>query len=90
MWVSSPSAMEAYPTGETLDQWTTGQPDGAGLVGLGEKPGHAMVKSKTNWVQIDALGDQDIDYSEVPELGDDFFENALLKLPAHINCRTIE
>jgi uncharacterized protein (DUF4415 family) len=38
-------------------------------------------QSKTDWKRVDAVKDEDIDYSEIPELGDDFFEKATL-LPA--------
>lgn len=33
-------------------------------------------QSRTDWVKVDALKDEDIDYSDIPELGDEFFENA--------------
>lgn len=39
--------------------------------------------SKTNWAKVDSLKDSDIDYSDVPELSDDFFKNAKLKMPPH-------
>ena len=32
--------------------------------------------SQTDWAKVDAVKDEEIDYSDVPELGDDFFENA--------------
>ena len=35
-------------------------------------------RSRTNWQQIDALRDKDIDYSDIPRLGPDFFANAIL------------
>ena len=38
-------------------------------------------QSRTNWARIDALKDQEIDYSEIPELGDDFFKSAVLRMP---------
>lgn len=38
-------------------------------------------RSKTNWARVDALRDQNIDTSEIPELGDDFFKNAVLRVP---------
>lgn len=34
--------------------------------------------SKTDWNRIDAMKDKDIDYSDIPELGDDFFKNAIV------------
>ncbi len=38
-------------------------------------------QSRTDWARVDALRDQEIDYSEIPELGDDFFKNAVLRMP---------
>jgi uncharacterized protein (DUF4415 family) len=38
-------------------------------------------QSRTDWARIDALKDQEIDYSEIPELGDDFFKSAVLRMP---------
>ena len=32
--------------------------------------------SQTDWNRLDALGDEDIDYSDVPELGADFWKEA--------------
>jgi uncharacterized protein (DUF4415 family) len=34
--------------------------------------------SKTDWKRIDAMRDEDIDFSDAPELGPDFFANAIL------------
>lgn len=38
-------------------------------------------RSKTNWKKVDALRDKDIDYSDIPELRQDFFKQAMLKMP---------
>jgi uncharacterized protein (DUF4415 family) len=38
-------------------------------------------KSKTDWARVDALADADIDYSEIPEQKQDFFKNAVLRMP---------
>jgi len=38
-------------------------------------------RSRTDWVRVDALKEQEIDYSEIPELGDDFFKSAVLRMP---------
>lgn len=38
-------------------------------------------RSRTDWARVDALREQEIDYSEIPELGDDFFKNAVLRMP---------
>jgi uncharacterized protein (DUF4415 family) len=35
-------------------------------------------QSKTNWKRVDALRDEDIDFSDIPELGPDFFANAII------------
>ena len=35
-------------------------------------------QSKTDWMRIDAMRDEDIDLSDSPELGPDFFANAIL------------
>ena len=35
-------------------------------------------RSRTNWKRIDAMRDEDIDLSGAPELGPDFFANAIL------------
>ena len=34
-------------------------------------------QSRTNWTRIDAMKDDQIDYSDNPELGDDFFAEAV-------------
>ncbi len=38
-------------------------------------------KSKTDWARIDAMTDDDIDTSDIPELDDDFFASAELRMP---------
>lgn len=45
--------------------------------------------SKTDWKRIEAMTDDDIDYSDIPELSDDFFKNAILKSPEHKTPVTI-
>lgn len=37
--------------------------------------------SKTDWKRLSEMKDQDIDTSEIPELGEDFFKNAELHIP---------
>lgn len=37
--------------------------------------------SKTDWKRLAAMKDRDIDTSDIPELEDDFFERAELRLP---------
>jgi len=42
----------------------------------------AMSKvSKTDWKRLSDMGDKDIDTSDIPELDDDFFLSAELKVP---------
>lgn len=38
-------------------------------------------ESKTDWARIDAMTDEEIDTSDIPELNDDFFANAELRMP---------
>lgn len=38
-------------------------------------------RSKTDWKRLDAMADEDIDYSDIPELGPGFWENALVVDP---------
>jgi uncharacterized DUF497 family protein len=35
-------------------------------------------RSRTDWKRIDAMRDGDIDFSDAPELGPDFFKNAII------------
>ena len=35
-------------------------------------------RSKTGWKRVDALHDEDIDFSDIPEQGPDFFAHAIL------------
>lgn len=37
--------------------------------------------SKTDWQRVDAMKDADIDYSDIPELDEAFFQKADLRLP---------
>lgn len=38
-------------------------------------------RSRTDWARVDALIDSEIDLSEVPELDESFFANAILRMP---------
>ncbi len=38
--------------------------------------------SRTNWTALESMSDDDIDYSDIPPLTDDFFEKAVLKVPS--------
>lgn len=38
--------------------------------------------SRTNWAALESLDDEGIDYSDIPPLTEEFFENATLRIPA--------
>jgi uncharacterized protein (DUF4415 family) len=38
-------------------------------------------KSETDWERLRQMRDEDIDFSDIPEMGEDFFKNATLRLP---------
>ena len=38
-------------------------------------------QSLTDWKRIDGMKDEDIDFSDIPELDDTFFKNAKVMLP---------
>jgi uncharacterized protein (DUF4415 family) len=38
--------------------------------------------SRTNWEALESMSDEDIDYSDIPPLTDEFFEGATLRIPA--------
>ncbi len=38
--------------------------------------------SLTNWQALDSMSDEDIDYSDIPPLTDEFFAKATLQIPA--------
>ncbi len=40
-----------------------------------------MQLTKTNWARIDAMTDADIDTSDIPPLGEEFFAKATLRMP---------
>ena len=46
-------------------------------------------RSRTNWARIDALKDNAIDFSDIPELGKAFFKRAVLRLPKAKTAVTI-
>lgn len=37
--------------------------------------------SRTDWQKLEAMTDEEIDYSDIPPLDDDFFARATLRLP---------
>ena len=38
--------------------------------------------SRTNWAALEAMTDEEIDYSDIPPLTEEFFETATLRIPA--------
>ncbi|MFM2304817.1 MAG: hypothetical protein RLZZ135_2229 [Cyanobacteriota bacterium] len=38
--------------------------------------------SRTNWAALESRSEENIDYSDIPPLTDDFFEQATLRIPA--------
>ena len=46
-------------------------------------------QSKTDWVRIDAMKDEDIDYSDIPPLTDEFFKKAVIRWPSEKERITI-
>lgn len=40
---------------------------------------NTLRKSETDWARIDAMTDDEIDYSDIPPITDEMFENALLR-----------
>ncbi len=46
--------------------------------------------SRTDWAALESMTDEEIDYSDIPPLTDDFFENATLRIPASQSRNLIE
>jgi uncharacterized protein (DUF4415 family) len=42
-----------------------------------------MKPTKTDWDKIDAMTDDEIDYSDSPELSEEFFKIAFIRKPIH-------
>jgi len=38
--------------------------------------------SRTNWAALESADDEEIDYSDIPPLTEEFFERATLRIPA--------
>jgi uncharacterized protein (DUF4415 family) len=45
--------------------------------------------SRTDWVRLKAMTDNDIDFSDIPPMGDDFFKNAVWWIPPRKSAITI-
>lgn len=43
-----------------------------------KKAKNTRPQSRTDWKRIDAMRDEDIDYSDIPKQGPDFFANAII------------
>ncbi len=46
--------------------------------------------SRTNWAALEAMTDEEIDYSDIPPLTEEFFEKATLRVPAAQACNLIQ
>lgn len=46
--------------------------------------------SRTNWAALEAINDQNIDYSDIPPLTEEFFEKAMLRIPASQAQRLVQ
>ena len=49
-----------------------------------------MKKSGTDWKKLESMNDKEIDLSEIPELDEEFFRNAEIRLPRrkqHVSMR---
>ncbi|MBD1845055.1 BrnA antitoxin family protein [Cyanobacteria bacterium FACHB-63] len=46
--------------------------------------------SRTNWVALEAMNDEGIDYSDIPPLTEEFFEKATLRIPASQAQRVVQ
>lgn len=40
---------------------------------------NTLRKSETDWARIDAMSDDDIDYSDIPKIPDEMWENGILR-----------
>ncbi len=45
------------------------------------KAKNIKTKSKTDWKRLGKMSDKDIDYSDIPQMREDFFKKAILRLP---------
>jgi uncharacterized protein (DUF4415 family) len=46
--------------------------------------------SRTNWAALEAGADENIDYSDIPPLTEEFFEKATLRIPANQANRWVQ
>lgn len=40
---------------------------------------NTLKKSETDWARIDAMSDEEIDYSDIPKITDEMWENGILR-----------
>ena len=45
------------------------------------KASNSYMKSRTDWDKLNTMSDSEINYSDIPEIGDSFFKNGKLKMP---------
>lgn len=43
------------------------------------------IQSRTDWTRLEAMSDDDIDYSDIPPLTESFFQRAKLYVPEHLS-----
>ena len=53
------------------------------------KLGEGLKKSQTDWTRLDAMRDEDIDYSDIPEIDETFWKNAVLVQPENKERLTV-
>lgn len=46
--------------------------------------------SRTNWAALETMTDEEINYSDIPPLTEEFFEKATLRVPAAQACNLIQ
>ena len=44
---------------------------------------HTLKTSETDWDRVINMKDEEIDYSDIPQLREDFFENAQIRWPGN-------
>ena len=44
--------------------------------------------SRTDWIKLDRMTDEEVDTSDIPELDDNFFERATLRMPEPVSVAT--
>jgi len=54
------------------------------------KKKNTNIQSKTDWQRVMNMADEEIDTSDIPELTDDFFKNARVRLPGNKNSLPME